>query len=267
MNIADRIYELRKAKGISQEDLAQKIGVSRQTISKWESEQSIPDVDKVILMSDYFEVTSDYILKGIESKDGPKSGLDPMIFTIISIAIVLIGIIAMFISINFIGYYSKYLFFAFFIVAEVVLMIGLRFCDGDKDRAKRIFHSISIPILIWLILILIFSCFDVEYTVDYDSYYEYGVGFYGEYKKSYLNFINKSSLIPIIQPKASMINNFGPNAIYYTSYAEAYVTASWVLLAFYLSFIFISAIAVLVINRSCLKKYFISKQKRCDGSH
>ena len=68
MNTADRIQHLRKVKGISQEELADKIGVSRQAVSKWESEQSIPDLDKIIIMSDYFEVTTDYILKGIETK-------------------------------------------------------------------------------------------------------------------------------------------------------------------------------------------------------
>ena len=66
MNVADRIQNLRKAKGISQEQLAEAIGVSRQSVSKWESEQANPDLDKVVLMSDYFDVTTDYILKGIE---------------------------------------------------------------------------------------------------------------------------------------------------------------------------------------------------------
>ena len=66
MNIADRIQYLRKQKGLSQEELADKIGVSRQAVSKWESEQSTPDLEKIIIMSDLFEVTTDYILKGIE---------------------------------------------------------------------------------------------------------------------------------------------------------------------------------------------------------
>ena len=66
MNIADRIQYLRKQNGLSQEELADKIGVSRQAVSKWESEQSTPDLDKIIVMSDLFEVTTDYILKGIE---------------------------------------------------------------------------------------------------------------------------------------------------------------------------------------------------------
>lgn len=67
MNIADRIQSLRKTKGVSQEQLADALGVSRQAVSKWESEQTTPDLEKIILMSEYFEVTTDYILKGIET--------------------------------------------------------------------------------------------------------------------------------------------------------------------------------------------------------
>ena len=43
------------------------MGVSRQAVSKWESEQSVPDLEKIIVMSDLFEVTTDYLLKGIGS--------------------------------------------------------------------------------------------------------------------------------------------------------------------------------------------------------
>ncbi len=66
MNLSDRIQYLRKVRGISQEGLADQLGVSRQAVSKWESEQSMPDLDKIISMSDYFEVTTDYLLKGME---------------------------------------------------------------------------------------------------------------------------------------------------------------------------------------------------------
>ena len=66
MNLSDRIQYLRKVRGISQEGLADQLGVSRQAVSKWESEQSMPDLDKIISMSDYFDVTTDYLLKGIE---------------------------------------------------------------------------------------------------------------------------------------------------------------------------------------------------------
>lgn len=66
MNIADRIQMLRKQKGISQEQLADEIGVSRQLVSKWENEQAIPDTERITILSEYFNTTTDYILKGIE---------------------------------------------------------------------------------------------------------------------------------------------------------------------------------------------------------
>lgn len=66
MNIADRIQLLRKQKGLSQEQLADKIGVSRQLVSKWENEQAIPDMERIMILSEYFETTTDYLVKGIE---------------------------------------------------------------------------------------------------------------------------------------------------------------------------------------------------------
>ena len=76
MNIADRIQHLRKSRGISQEELAEQIGVSRQAVSKWESGQSTPDLEKIILLSDYFETTTDYLLKGMEpAKESEKKCL------------------------------------------------------------------------------------------------------------------------------------------------------------------------------------------------
>jgi len=64
MTIEERIQELRKNKGLSQEQLADVLGVSRQAVSKWESGQSLPEIEKLIAMSALFEATIDYILKG-----------------------------------------------------------------------------------------------------------------------------------------------------------------------------------------------------------
>ena len=66
MILSEKITELRKRNGLSQEQFGDKVGVSRQAVSKWESEQATPDLDKVVIMSDIFEVTTDYLLKGIE---------------------------------------------------------------------------------------------------------------------------------------------------------------------------------------------------------
>lgn len=94
MNIADRIQTLRKSKGMSQEGLADKIGVSRQTVSKWESEQSLPDLEKIILLSEYFGVTTDYLLKGIEPKpDVPDKRLDARIYAVIGTGSNFLGLV------------------------------------------------------------------------------------------------------------------------------------------------------------------------------
>ena len=66
MTIGLKIQNLRKQRGLSQEQLAEAVGVSRQAVSKWEAEQSVPDIDKIILICDYFGVTTDYILRDEE---------------------------------------------------------------------------------------------------------------------------------------------------------------------------------------------------------
>ena len=63
MILADKIVSLRKKAGWSQEELAEQLGVTRQSVSKWEGAQSIPDMDKVVQMSRLFGVTTDYLLK------------------------------------------------------------------------------------------------------------------------------------------------------------------------------------------------------------
>ena len=63
MILADKIIELRKKNGLSQEELAEKLGVSRQAVSKWEGAQSVPDIQRILEMSRLFGVSTDYLLK------------------------------------------------------------------------------------------------------------------------------------------------------------------------------------------------------------
>lgn len=64
MTIGQRIAKLRTAEGISQEQLAEKLSVSRQSVSKWEIDQAFPQIDKILLMCELFGVTTDELLKG-----------------------------------------------------------------------------------------------------------------------------------------------------------------------------------------------------------
>ena len=63
MILAEKIMKLRKQNGWSQEDLAARLNVSRQSVSKWESMASIPDLEKIVKMSQIFGVSTDYLLK------------------------------------------------------------------------------------------------------------------------------------------------------------------------------------------------------------
>ena len=157
MNIADRIQSLRKTKGISQEELADKIGVSRQAISKWESEQSVPEIDKVIFMSDYFEVTTDYILKGIETREQVKERppLDANVFAASATFLILIGLI-----LACVIWYERQTAVALAVGGILMAMGCLNFCVGaafatkNVQRAKCLFWTINI----WPLTFVPLSC-------------------------------------------------------------------------------------------------------------
>ena len=63
MIFADKLILLRKKAGWSQEELAEQMNVTRQSVSKWEGAQSVPDLDKMIRLSELFGVSTDYLLK------------------------------------------------------------------------------------------------------------------------------------------------------------------------------------------------------------
>ena len=63
MNLGEKIYELRKQQNLSQEELGDKLNVSRQTISKWERNESTPDLDKIVPLCDLFNLSVDELLQ------------------------------------------------------------------------------------------------------------------------------------------------------------------------------------------------------------
>lgn len=65
MNFSEKLYTLRKERGLSQEQLAENLDVSRQAISKWESGRAVPETEKLLLISDYFGVSLDYLMKEV----------------------------------------------------------------------------------------------------------------------------------------------------------------------------------------------------------
>ena len=69
IEIASRLQKLRKEKGYSQEELADKLGISRQAISKWERAEASPDTDNLIMLAKLYNVSLDDLLKSDEELD------------------------------------------------------------------------------------------------------------------------------------------------------------------------------------------------------
>lgn len=71
MNFQERLFDLRRQAGLSQEELANLVGVTRQAVQKWEAGTSRPDMDNLVSLSEYFQVSLDYLVTGTESAPPP----------------------------------------------------------------------------------------------------------------------------------------------------------------------------------------------------
>lgn len=70
MNLGEKIFKLRKEKGLSQESLAEQIGTTRQAVSKWENNQGFPETERLLQLSNLFKVSTDFLLKDDRSAEG-----------------------------------------------------------------------------------------------------------------------------------------------------------------------------------------------------
>lgn len=78
MTFGEKLFELRKRNNFSQEELAEKIGVSRQAVSRWESGETMPDSPNLLIISNLFSVSADYLLRDeIESETPPQKEKNP----------------------------------------------------------------------------------------------------------------------------------------------------------------------------------------------
>jgi transcriptional regulator with XRE-family HTH domain len=125
MTLGEKIQACRKLKGLSQEEVASALGISRQALSKWECNTSTPDTDKIVALSNYFNITTDYLLKDgytdesvpLNKEDKKQSGNIPIS---ISTAIVTIGLI---IALAMANDGSKFLYWRF---TSAALGIGIQ---------------------------------------------------------------------------------------------------------------------------------------------
>lgn len=75
--LSEKIYTLRRARGLSQEQLAEALGVSRQAVSKWEGGQAVPELEKLLALSDFFGVTVDELVREGAPSSGKEETSEP----------------------------------------------------------------------------------------------------------------------------------------------------------------------------------------------
>lgn len=156
-NIAERIQKLRKEKGLSQEELAEVVNVSRQAVSKWESEQSLPDIDKIIALAEYFGVSTDYLLKGEEpwTGDEPHIPLNPLTLVTFTTAMNLLGLIVAAISWN---HWQTSVCIGVGLVLMVFgcMVFGMG-CAGLKQSERQAAVCNFVQINVWVVMFLLLS--------------------------------------------------------------------------------------------------------------
>lgn len=173
MSLGIRIQNLRKQNGMSQEELAEKIGVTRQAVSKWESEQSTPDMENIIAISDLFSVTTDYLLKGDEiKKDNGKRIIEidlkneiPDLIIFISSVLNIIGVATGYNWMKEFRDSRSFYSFIFIFAATLLFVISSRFFD-EKIKENKIRWFVNINI--WLYAAYSWCYF--EYISNYIPY-------------------------------------------------------------------------------------------------
>lgn len=183
MELGNQIKHYRNEKGLSQEELAERVYVTRQTISNWENNKNYPDINSIVLLSEIFEISIDNLIKGdlekmkkeINSEEVKKLNFYSLMMAILMIA----AIISLVPLIKFIDVYAFIVYFALLACALVfALKIEkikknndiqtykeiLAFTEGKRldeiqkiqEKAKRPYQKIVLSLSIAVIVVLIF---------------------------------------------------------------------------------------------------------------
>lgn len=137
MNIGKKIYELRRKEGLSQEEVANKLDVSRQTVSKWETNQSAPDIDKIVPLCDLFNISTDVLLKGVNEQQTINTNDNRKKYTPL---VVSVSVLLYFLSIIWIIIASES-----FHLQDDGLLVGVFLLIVGISTALLIYHFMSIP--------------------------------------------------------------------------------------------------------------------------
>ena len=248
MIFADKIIQLRKKNGWSQEELAEQMNVSRQSVSKWESAQSIPDIEKIIRLSEIFGVSIDYLLKdemedveytGCESDEGRE------------LRRVTMEEASDFIKVK--RETSKRIAFGVFLcILSPICLIILAAASEEYGLSENIVCGLGLVVLLGMIAAAV-SIFILsgKRTADYEFLEkeifetEYGVtGMVNERKKQYRDTYTKSLTIGSVLCICSLIPVFAGIIINESSDMLMIIMLSCMLL--------IAGVGVMILTKSCI---------------
>lgn len=153
LTFGEKLQQIRKHHDLSQEQLAEKLGISRHTISRWETGQSMPDIDKILLISELFSVSTDYLLKDeIDNSIGKLTDYQTLkIVFWVSTALIFGGLL-----VSFLGW-REYRNHKPVVLGSILGILGCVcfevFHPRDTDRVllrymRRQFYSVNV----WLLL-------------------------------------------------------------------------------------------------------------------
>lgn len=163
MNLSEKLLKLRKQSGLSQQELADQLNVSRQSVSKWELNESVPDISNILALSEIYHVSTDYLLKDSIENDTKENRIDLMI--VISTCIVFIGLLSAYML------WKHYQNSICLLVGMLIQIIGIIVFEifalpTHQQKYQRKFFSINI----WL-LCFIPIFYMSEYTITYQLIY------------------------------------------------------------------------------------------------
>lgn len=198
MDISERIQSLRKSKSLSQEQLAEKLNVSRQAVSKWESGSSVPDTEKIILLSDCLNTTTDYLLKGTSPQNGKINTAAN--YLIVSTAVNVIGLVVSAVSwLEFQRIYSVG-------IGIIATIVGLAlYCYGQSvnccKKARKLYWMVNV----WFITF-------IPLSLAYNVLCAITGGYY-----------------PLLPPIPLIGNSFGAYILFFVFYAAFCITTDYII--------------------------------------
>lgn len=170
MSLGNNIYNLRSQSGLSQEDLAAKLGVSRQSVSKWETDASVPDVDKLIQLSKIFEITLDELVNGEENPQQAQAQIcetiqaksAPVVSSstfktrkIVGAVLIGVSLLSVFFSLIFMSDFTPFII----CLSVYFLLCGIICVIMKKSIGRLILAIIALTALYACVAVLLFSVF------------------------------------------------------------------------------------------------------------